>query len=132
MTIKADPASGTVRLDIAGSYDADELLALLKSISAARSTIAKDPARPGDIWVAPKASCHTQLLDSVGPDSLLAFNFPGIGWIGATLSPVTRAQVIGLLATQQANVASGKVSAAAAPAPVRVEVEPGPGGGTLH
>lgn len=131
MTIKVDPASGTVRLDVAGSYNADELLELLKALSAARAKVAKDPARPGEIWVAPKASCHTQLLDASGPDSLLAINFPGIGWIGATLAPVTRAQVISLLAAQQATAMSAPATPAVA-APVR-EVEPDRGGNTtLH
>jgi hypothetical protein len=130
MTIKVDAASGTVRLDIAGSYDAEQLLELLKSLSAARAKVAKDPARPGEIWVAPKASCHTQLLGADGPESLLAINFPGLGWIGATLAPVTRAQVISLLAAQQANVASA-AGAKETPSPVR-EVEPDRGGNTLH
>lgn len=131
MTIQVDATTASVRLDINGSYNAEELLALLKSLSAARAKIAADPARPGDIWVAPKASCHTQLLDAAGPDSLLAINFPGIGWIGATLSPTTRAQVISLLAAQQATVATASIPKNAA-TPVR-EVEPDRGGNTtLH
>ena len=130
MTIKVDAASGTVRLDIAGNYNAEELLELLKSLSAARAKVAKDPVRPGEIWVAPKASCHTQLLDAAGPDSLLAINFPGIGWIGATLAPVTRAQVISLLAAQQATAATA--AGAKAPAVSVREVEPDRGGNTLH
>jgi hypothetical protein len=131
MTIEVDEASATVRLALSGDYTAEQLLDLLKQLSAARARIAKDPARPADIWVAPKASCHVQMLPPSGPESLLAVNFPGIGWIGATLSPGTRAQVISLLAAQQATVATA-APAPAAPTVTVCEVDPGPGGKTLH
>lgn len=105
MSIEVDLHTRRVRIDVAGSFNADELLDLLKSLAAARAQVANDPARPGDVWVAPKAAVHTQLMGTDGPESLLALQFPGIGWIGATLSPAVRAQLIGLLANQQATVA---------------------------
>ena len=131
MTIKVDTTSGTVQVDISGSYGAEQLLELVKRLAAARAQVAKDPAQPGEIWVAPMASCHAQLMGQHGPDSLLAFKFPGLGWIGATLGTPTRAQLISLLATQQSVVA---VSAATTPAPAEptLNIEPGPGGNTLH
>lgn len=131
MTIEVDESGATVRLALAGEYTAEQLLELLKQLTAARARIAKDPPRPADIWVAPKASCHVQMLPPSGPESLLAINFPGIGWIGATLGTGTRAQVISLLAAQQATVATA-ASAPVAPAVTVREVEPGPGGQTLH
>ncbi len=131
MKMEVDAAAGTVQLEVSGSYTADQLLELVKVLTAARAKVAKDPAKPGDIWVAPRASCHTQLMEHAGPESLLAINFPGIGWIGATLNATVRAQLIALLATQQATVVQAAVPAATAPEPA-VKVEPGPGGHTLH
>ncbi len=133
MTIQVDPRTGRVRVEVAGALDADELLDLLKALSAARAQIARDPPRPGDVWVAPKASVHTQLMGgNAGPDSLLALLFPGIGWIGATLAPAVRAQLIGLLATQQATVVSAPANPPApAPAPMPIGPERD-GNSTLH
>lgn len=131
MTIKVDAASGTVQLDLTGSYTAEELLDLVKALTGARAQVAKDPAKPGDIWVAPRASCHTQLMDKAGPDSLLAISFPGIGWVGATLNPAMRAQLISLLAAQQCTVVQASSPAAAAPEPSQ-SVAAGSDGHTLH
>lgn len=131
MTITVEAASSTVQLDISGSYDAEQLLELIKELCAARGRIAKDPAKPGEIWLAPRASCHTQLMPTNGPESMLAISFPGLGWIGATMSAVTRAQLIGLLATQQATVASATTALPVVQA-VSVKLEPGSGGNTLH
>lgn len=134
MTIEVDPRTGRVRVEVAGKLDADELLELLKALSAARAQIARDPARPGDVWVAPKAAVHTQLMGDAGPESLLALQFPGIGWIGATLAPTVRAQLISLLATQQATVATTP-AAVPASAPASAAAPIGPerdGNSTLH
>jgi hypothetical protein len=132
MSIEVDTAARTVRLDASGTYTAEQLLDLLKALSAARAQIAKDPARPGDIWVAPRASVHTQLMDQAGPETLLALSFPGLGWIGATMTGSVRAQLLSLLAAQQAAVLQA-AAPAAPPAEPTPTVESGSGGGhTLH
>ena len=131
MTIQVDPQSDSVQLEISGRYSAAQLLDLIKALTGARAQVAKDPLKPGDIWVAPRASCHTQLMEQTGPDSLLAISFPGIGWIGATLNPAVRAQLVSLLATQQATVVQAAAPLPATPQPT-LKIEPGPGGHTVH
>lgn len=131
MTITVETASGTVQLDISGSYTAEQLLELIKELCAARGRIAKDPPKPGEIWLAPRAACHTQLMPVAGPESMLAISFPGIGWIGATMTPGTRAQLISLLAAQQATVVTAAPAVAVVPE-LNVKLEPGQGGNTLH
>ena len=135
MTIQPDKTTGTVQIDVQGSYTPDQLLDLIKRLSAARAKLAKDPATPGEIRVAPVASCHVQLMGDAGPESLLAFRFPGLGWIGATMTAPARAQLISLLAAQQAIVANRVADTAPAPATSAessLSLEPGPEGTTLH
>lgn len=133
MTFQLDTTTGTVQIDLHGSYTADQLLDLIKRLSAARGKLAKDATKPGEIWVAPLASCHVQLMGDAGPESLLAFRFPGLGWIGATMTTAARAQLISLLAAQQAIVANRPAVAAPAPAvEPSLSLEPGPDGTTLH
>ena len=133
MTLKLDTTTGTVQIDLHESFNADQLLELIKRLSAARGKLVKDALKPGEIWVAPLANCHAQLMGDAGPESLLAFRFPGLGWIGATMNTAARAQLISLLAAQQAIVANRPtVAAPAPPAEPGLSLEPGPDGTTLH
>ena len=132
MTFKLDTTTGTVQIDLHGSYTAEQLLELIKRLSAARGKLAKDSAKPGEIWVAPQASCHAQLMGEAGPESLLAFRFPGLGWVGATMGAAARAQLISLLAAQQAIVARQVATPAPAVPEPSLSQEPGPDGTTLH
>ena len=117
MTIDVDTSTGTVHLNIAGQYNADQLLVLLKRIAGARNKVARDPhllATPP--WMAPRATCHTALVNHTGPDSVIAFRFPGLGWIGSTMSANMRMQFVKLLLEQQSR-ALGPDVAGIPPAP---------------
>lgn len=129
MSIDVDRLTGTVRLDLQGSYTPAQLLSLVKELAAARAQLVDDPAEPGEMWLAPRAACHTKLLGARGPDTLIGFRFPGLGWIGATLGSTMRARLLSLLAAQQVNALPAEP---AAPAPAVVKVEMGPGNSTLH
>ncbi|GAP33662.1 hypothetical protein ABXN37_00550 [Piscinibacter sakaiensis] len=121
MTIEVDARTATVRVEIDGHFTPQQVLALVKQLAAARAQLADDPPEPGEVWLAARPPCHTKLMGK-GPDTLLAFRFPGLGWIGATLAASMRARLISLLAAQQVQAlpqdgaASRGISASAAPA----------------
>lgn len=111
MTIDVDPATRTLQINIAGRFDAAQARALLRELAAARARIVRDPDHPGsDAWTASRAPLHACLANDTGPDGRLTMRIPGLGWVGSTLSPRMRAQLIRLLIEQQGAQPGGPTS----------------------
>ncbi|GAP38692.1 hypothetical protein [Piscinibacter sakaiensis] len=103
MTIDVDLATQTVELNIAGRFDAQRLRQLIRELAAARAQVVREPDQPeADAWISARAPLHTSLAKRVGPDGQLALRIPGLGWVGSTLSPRMRTQLLKLLLQQQA------------------------------
>jgi hypothetical protein len=136
MEISVDTTSGTVALDINGTYTAEQLLQLLYKLSEARKQVAQDPSSPvgQQVFVVPGANWFTEPLGTDTSSSLLTFLMPGFGWLGITLSNADRCRLAHYLTGQAVNTLAPPAAAdtAAGAAAVQAQDNGRGGGGTLH